>query len=465
MSATITLTIIDSKLSGKSYSFDSRTICWVGRQDSCTIQFPEHIDYDHVSRIHCLLDIDPLRISVRDFNSKYGTFVDTVLIGRREQGQAAPQNMNVAVKPNEQNLYSGNVIKIGNVHIQVKITGEQPDYTPPPVAKTPSQIKVVADKAIEWLKIWLEIPTSIKEDERSAIGGYKIIKQLGEGGYGQVFLAENALGKQIAIKVMLAEVAATPTKVKMFEREIDNAKVLNHPNVVQVTDNGFDPVNNCLFYGMEYCKGDNLAVFVEKMGGILNWDLAKRLIFQILDGLEYTHTAEIPFVRLADRSFGKGVGLVHRDLKPKNIMIANTNLGQVAKIGDFGLSKAFDLAGLSGHSMSGDGFRGTAEFMCRKQVLDFQKAQPEVDIWAAAACLYYMLTGKAPRDVRKGEGWEVLLERDVILIRDRNPDIPALLAEVIDRALHEEGSLANLHYQRVADFKVDLAQAFHSISP
>jgi eukaryotic-like serine/threonine-protein kinase len=66
--------------------------------------------------------------------------------------------------------------------------------------------------------------------------------------------------------------------------------------------------------------------------------------------------------RLADRSFGKGVELVHRDLKPKNIMIANTKLGQVAKIGDFGLSKAFDLAGLSGHTMGGDGFRGTADF-------------------------------------------------------------------------------------------------------
>jgi eukaryotic-like serine/threonine-protein kinase len=132
--------------------------------------------------------------------------------------------------------------------------------------------------------------------------------------------------------------------------------VLNHPNVVRLTDNGFDARNNCLFYGMEYCEGDNLAVFVEKWDGILDLDLAKRLIFQILDGLEYTHTAEIPFVRLADDSFGKGVGLVHRDLKPKNIMIAKTNIGQVvAKIGDFGLSKAFDLAGLSGHTKSGDG--------------------------------------------------------------------------------------------------------------
>jgi eukaryotic-like serine/threonine-protein kinase len=157
--------------------------------------------------------------------------------------------------------------------------------------------------------------------------------------------------------------------------------------------------------------------------------------------------------------------LVHRDLKPSNIMLATTNMRLVAKIGDFGLSKAFDQAGLSGHTMSGDGFRGTAHFMCRKQVLEFQMAKPEVDIWAAAACLYYMLTNQYPRTIGAKEGWEVLLDRDVTPIRDRNPDVPLPVAEVIDRAL-QEGSVKDpvLHYQRVADFKADLLKAFEDVS-
>ena len=118
----------------------------------------------------------------------------------------------------------------------------------------------------------------------------------------------------------------------------------------------------------------------------------------------------------------------------------------------------------SGHTMSGDGFRGTPHFMCRKQVLEFQQAKPEVDIWAAAACLYYMLTNQYPRKFGKGEGWEVLLERDVIPIRDRNPDLPAPLAIVIDRALHEGSKTSTtLHYQRVQDFKADLSIAFTEI--
>jgi eukaryotic-like serine/threonine-protein kinase len=464
MTSTITLTIVDGPFKGKSFNFNTRTICWVGRQSSCTIQFPDVPAYEKVSRLHCLIDIDPPKISIRDFNSRQGTFVDMVLIGRRESGKAAP-GMNADIKPVEKNLYSGNIIAVGDVHIKVTITGEQPDYTPSVTPQLPNMMQLVADRAIGLLKNLWGLPNNTPggkpQQDINAIGGNRIVREIGAGGYGKVFLAENRKGEQIAIKVMLAEVAATPAKVKMFEREIDNAKALNHPNIVRLIDNGFDPSNNCLYYAMEYCAGDNLATFMKKMDGILALDQAKRIILQILDGLEYTHNAEIPYVRLADGTFGKGYGLVHRDLKPSNIMLAKSTLGQTAKIGDFGLSKAFDLAGLSGHTMSGDGFRGTPHFMCRKQVLEFQQAKPEVDVWAVAACLYYMLTAQYPRNIRNGEGWEVLLERKTIPILDRNPDLPISLADVIDRALAEDANNQEaLHYQRVRDFKTDLTQAF-----
>jgi hypothetical protein len=468
MNSQVILTIIDGPLQGQAYTFNSRTLCWVGRQSGCHIQFPDTPAYDKISRIHCLIDIDPPKISVRDFNSKQGTYVDGKLISKRESGQAAPQGMNADIKPIEKNLYSGNIIGLGGVHIKVNIIGEQPDYTPPPIAKPPGVMRAIADRAIALIKNWLKIPDNNPDGSARvghAIGNYKIVSKIGQGGYGEVYLAENPQGQQIALKLMLAEVAATPAKVKMFEREIDNAKALNHPNVVRLLDHGFDPQANCLYYGMEYCGRDNLYTFMQKMGGILPLNLAQSLILQILDGLEYTHNAEIPYVRLADGSFGKGYGLVHRDLKPTNIMLANTNRGQIAKIGDFGLSKAFDFAGLSGHSLSGDGFRGSPDFMCRKQVLDFQKSQPEVDIWAAAACLYYMLTNSNPRNVKPKEGWEVLLQRNVIPIRDRNPNIPPSLANVIDRALQEDtNNKSTLYYQRVRDFKTDLNQAFKSIN-
>jgi serine/threonine protein kinase len=110
------------------------------------------------------------------------------------------------------------------------------------------------------------------------------------------------------------------------------------------------------------------------------------IILQVLDGLTYTHNAEIPNVRLADGSFAKGRGLIHRDLKPGNIFLANVDGKQVAKIGDYGLSKAFDQAGLSGKTMTGN-VVGTPYFRPRQQVIDYKYAQPDVDVWAAAACM------------------------------------------------------------------------------
>jgi pSer/pThr/pTyr-binding forkhead associated (FHA) protein len=118
MNSQVILTIIDGPLQGQAYTFNSRTLCWVGRQSGCQIQFPDIPAYDKISRIHCLIDIDPPKISVRDFNSKQGTYVDGKLISKRESGQAAPQGMNADIKPIEKNLYSGNIIGLGGVKEQ-----------------------------------------------------------------------------------------------------------------------------------------------------------------------------------------------------------------------------------------------------------------------------------------------------------------------------------------------------------
>ena len=99
---------------------------------------------------------------------------------------------------------------------------------------------------------------------------------------------------------------------------------------------------------------------------------------------------------MADGSFAKGRGLSHRDLKPGNIFLANVGGKQVAKIGDYRLSKAFDQEGLSGQTMSGN-VVGTPYFRSRQQVVDYKYAQPDVDVWAAAGCLYVMITGYSSR--------------------------------------------------------------------
>jgi eukaryotic-like serine/threonine-protein kinase len=185
---------------------------------------------------------------------------------------------------------------------------------------------------------------------------------------------------------------------------------------------------------------------------------AVAIILQVLDGLIYTHHAEIPNVKLADGSFAKGRGLIHRDLKPANIFLANSGGKQVAKIGDYGLSKAFDQAGLSGQTLTGTA-AGTPCFMPRQQVIDFKCAKPEVDVWAAAACLYFMLTGEFPRDLVGKDPIFAVLQSDAVPILDRTSTIPKPLAEVIDRALIDN---PDIYYKTAAEFKQALLKTVDS---
>jgi len=143
-----------------------------------------------------------------------------------------------------------------------------------------------------------------------------------------------------------SKVAADQGAVNWFIREVENMKVLKHPNVVGLKE--FSYADETFFFTMEYCDGGSVVNLMAKRGVSTFPGEVVAIILQVLDGLTYTHNAEIPHVRLADGSFAKGRGLSHRDLKPGNIFWANVGGKQVAKIGDYRLSKAFDQEGLSG---------------------------------------------------------------------------------------------------------------------
>lgn len=162
-------------------------------------------------------------------------------------------------------------------------------------------------------------------------------------------------------------------------------------------------------------------------------------------------------VKLADGSIGSGKGLVHRDLKPANIFLQRVNNKLVAKIGDYGLSKAFELSGLSGQTLTGKrGAMGTSAFMARQQLLNCKYSQPEVDVWAAAACLYNMLTGNYPRNFGGQDPFAAVLGNSVVPIRQRDSQIPAKLAAAIDLALQEQ---PQIYFQNALDFNAALRKA------
>jgi serine/threonine protein kinase len=287
-----------------------------------------------------------------------------------------------------------------------------------------------------------------------AIQGYTILKELGRRSVSAVYLARHATtATTVALKVMFPRGAADSRVRLRFLREAQNTMVLRHPNVVQLLDAGWS--NGIFFFTLEYCSKGTLSRLMKERGGKLSLEEAAPLVLQALDGLEYSHNTEVPFVPHGD-DWQPGRGLVHRDIKPSNVFLREVDGALVAKIGDFGLSKAFDKAGLSGHTWSGI-LSGTPHFMPRQQVLRFKYARPEVDVWAMAATFYFMLTGTTPRDFSRGNGWmEVVLETQAVPIRERLPHLPPRIAEVIDEALIDQ---PEIRFKTAAGLKRALMEA------
>jgi serine/threonine protein kinase len=147
--------------------------------------------------------------------------------------------------------------------------------------------------------------------------------------------------------------------------------------------------------------------------------LALPLFVDCLRGLEHAHRLKV----------------VHRDLKPGNILLETVGRRMTARIADFGLAKCFEQAGLSGMTATGI-CRGTYAFMPREQLTEFKYVRATSDIWSIAATFYHVLTGNFPRDFPPGrDPVEVILNDDCVPIRRRDPAIRASIAAVIDRAL------------------------------
>ncbi|MGN1030738.1 MAG: protein kinase, partial [Butyricicoccaceae bacterium] len=159
------------------------------------------------------------------------------------------------------------------------------------------------------------------------------------------------------------------------------------------------------------------------------------ITLQVLDGLEYVHKAPVR-VKLADGSIRSAHGVVHRDLKVHNIFLCDGSRHPRVKVADFGLAKAFETAGLTGSTL---GVGGTLPFMPRQQIMDYRHCKPEVDVWAAAAMLYYMITGRPPKPFEKGgQPVKIVLTEPAVPILKRDPSVPKKLAAVIDYALVDD---------------------------
>ncbi len=242
---------------------------------------------------------------------------------------------------------------------------------------------------------------------------YKIIRKLGEGGYGAVYEAHDInLERRMAIKVMLRSRAKNREYVTKFMREARTAAQLSHPNVVGVHGVGFDKAQNIHFLAMEYVEGRTFHDILQD-SGVMAVDDAVEYVVQACRGLAAAHERNI----------------IHRDIKPGNLMVTP---GGVVKIADFGLAKIYDADAAQSTVI------GTPYFMPPEQ-FEGKAKDGRTDIYALGVTFYYMLTLKRPHT---GNGpAQILLSvmtKDPKSVCAHRKDLPEGIWPIVLRMIHRD---------------------------
>ena len=461
--------ILGGPMDGYKLSIAERVSCIVGRAEDSNVIIPPEVDMT-VSRHHCLLDINPPAVVVRDLGSSNGTFINGKRLNSASNEATAEAEKTIEM-PHEYVLNHGDELVVGETVFLVEISGVACcmncgigiPVTELSVNRRNTNSFQCESCYLDGQKKDLQhvvklfdpsvAITQLPGNERTGtksspppthstveIAGYQLTRKLGEGGSAVVYLATNEIShKTMAVKVLHPKASINKHSRQCFLREMHNTCYLHHCNIVEIMESGYS--NGLFYFCMKYCPGGDLGQLVKKRGGRLELHESCNLMIQILDGLEYAHNVYIPGIKLDNGQIQDAKGLVHRDIKPGNIFVNHENGNINVKIADFGLSKAFDLAGLSGCTLTGAA-AGTPKYMPRSLLVDFKYSKPDIDVWSAAATFYYMLTGECPREFPPGvDLLRQVLETDAVPIRKRNRDIPKKLAKVIDYALNENKGL------------------------
>lgn len=247
------------------------------------------------------------------------------------------------------------------------------------------------------------------------VPGYRIERLLSRGGQGDIWLAvRESDGEQVVIKTLIPERATNEESIRRFLREIRIAERLNHRNIVRSL--GAGECMGLLYMVMEYVEGSDVDRLRRERGGRVDWREAGELMVQVLEGLSYAH----------------GQGVVHRDLKPGNILLQRERRAYVAKVADFGLARARGTTTITQRG----GALGTLPYMAPEQLLDARSVDERADIFGAGATLYHLVTGFFVYDLcgEQGRDANVIAEGRVVRVERRGVRLPRGLVEVINRA-------------------------------
>ena len=371
------LDVIHGPYAGRSFPLAGHATFTIGRHPG------QHIclgDDPHLSRTHCLVEVNPPLIRVVDLGSKTGTVVN---------GEKVPQA----------NLRDGDEVRAGLTVFRVRIPSADGFGT------------LSFSESLGTTSYHLAGPPTVP--------GYRIGRELGRGGMGVVHLAtREADGRELAVKSLLPAIPPTRTALGRFLRESAILRDLSHPNIVEFCEAGSS--GPLVFFIMEYVPGVSAEKLLKEQGTlpparVLAWAR------QFLEALAYAHEE----------------GYVHRDMKPSNLLVVGPAGSELVKVSDFGLARAYEDSSMSGLTIA-NASGGTPGFMPPEQVTNFRSTpgRRRTSMPRRRRCSNSSRAGASTE--RCGTQHEMLariLVEDPIPLRPDSPAVPEPFGSTIRRAL------------------------------
>jgi serine/threonine-protein kinase len=419
LSASVAFHVIAGPHKGQKFEFSKYGTLLAGRISYAQLRLNQDL---HFSRHHFRIEINLPNCLLIDLNSRSGTYVNQERIKDRC-------------------LKDGDIISGGRTRIVVRI------IAPKEKSSDVHEYRAAARIASPLNRQEFDPPqvsgnhSLISEVDVPVIPGYRLFEQIGTGDLGVVFRAQRQSdGEECALKVLSRNEQADEVTLDAFLRQVAVLNRVQHPHIVRSLDMG--SVGNYVYFATEYVKTLDWSHLVDRLSDEKRVRAACVLMTQILAALNFAHTRSI----------------VHRDIKPGNILIARRVKSLSAKLADFGLAKEYTMAGMSQMTRDGD-VLGSLPFMSPDQFLNSREARPTCDIYSAGATLYWMLTGHEPISMdNQVSKFLAILETPPTPIREYNSVVPESLAMIVHRALEKSpqrrfATAAEMCYQLKAFLK------------